>query len=155
MVIESLQHEELFGMLTPKEVERLSNASGVMKLKKGERVYAEGTPASHFFVLLKGSVELKRPTKGHISLLVDEVREKGVFGVSSLMEGDRYLLNAECVEDCEVLKVESQVLRRLLEENPAMGYALQKKVSQVFFNRYVGAMERLRGVLQAVAMSRP
>ncbi len=154
MVIESLQHEELFGLLTPKEVERLSNASAVVNLAKGERVYAEGMPASHLFVLLKGRVELKRPTKGNISFLVDEVGEKGVFGVSSLMEGDRYLLNAECVENCELLKVDSQVLRRLLEENPVMGYSLQKRVSQVFFNRYVGAMERLRGVLQAVAMSR-
>jgi CRP-like cAMP-binding protein len=154
MLIESLQHEELFGLLTPKEVERLSNASVVVKLNKGERVYAEGMPASHFFVLLKGRVELKRPTKGSISFLVDEVGEKGVFGVSSLMEGDRYLLNAECVADCEVLKVDGQVLRRLLDENPAMGYSLQKRVSQVFFNRYVGAMERLRGVLQAVALGR-
>lgn len=155
MVIESLQHEELFGLLTPKEVERLSNASAVVNLKKGERVYAEGMPASHLFVLLKGSVELKRSAKGNISFLVDEVGEKGVFGVSSLMEGDRYLLNAECVADCEVLKVDSGVLRRLLEENCTMGYSLQKRVSQIFFNRYVGAMERLRSVLQAVAMSRP
>jgi signal-transduction protein with cAMP-binding, CBS, and nucleotidyltransferase domain len=59
MLIESLQHEELFGLLTPKEVERLSNASVVVKLNKGERVYAEGMPASHFFVLLirKGGTE--------------------------------------------------------------------------------------------------
>jgi CRP-like cAMP-binding protein len=152
MVGEMLRHHELFGLLTPKEVERLSNVSGVVKLGKGERVYAEGIPASHLFVLLKGKVELRRPAKGGLSLLVDEVVEGGVFGVSSLTGGERYLLNAQCVEDSEVLKVESQALRRILDENPAIGYAVQRRISQILFKRYVDAMERLRSIVQAVPM---
>ena len=150
VVGEKLQHHELFGLLTPKEVERLSSVSGVVKLAKGDRVYTEGIPASHFFVLLKGSVELRRPATGGLSLLVDEVAEGGVFGVSSLTGGERYLLNAVCVEDSEALKVESQVLRRILDENPAIGYAVQRRISQIFFKRYVDAMERLRSVVMAV-----
>ncbi|MGD0459483.1 MAG: cyclic nucleotide-binding domain-containing protein [Terriglobia bacterium] len=150
MVIEKLQHHELFGLLTPKEVGRLSDASGVAKLGKGERVYAEGIPASHLFVLLKGRVELRRPAKGGVSFLVDDVVEGGVFGVSSLTGGERYLLNAQCVEDSEVLKVESQTLRRILDENPVVGYAVQRRISQIFFKRYVDAMERLRSVVLAV-----
>jgi len=150
MVIEKLQHHELFGLLTPKEVGRLSDASGVAKLGKGERVYAEGIPASHLFVLLKGRVELRRPAKGGVSFLVDDVVEGGVFGVSSLTGGERYLLNAQCVEDSEVLKVESQTLRRILDENPVVGYAVQRRISQIFFKRYVDAMERPRSVVLAV-----
>ena len=152
MVVEKLQHHELFGLLTPKEVERLSNASGVVKLGKGERVCAEGIPASHLFVLLKGRVELRRPAEGGLSFVVDDVVEGGVFGVSSLTGGERYLLNAECVEDSEVLKVESEALRRILDENPAIGYALQRRISQIFFKRYVEAMERLRSVLLTIPM---
>ena len=152
MVIEKLQNQELFGLLTPKEVERLSNASGIAKHKKGEKIYSEGIPASHLFVLLKGRVELRRPTKGGLSFLVDDIQEGGVFGVSSLTGGERYLLNAECVEDSEVLKVESRVLRAIFEDNSAAGYATQSRVSLIFFKRYVDAMERLRMVVQAVPM---
>jgi CRP-like cAMP-binding protein len=152
MVVEKLQHHELFGLLTPKEVERLSDVSAVMKLRKGERVYAEGIPASHFFVLLNGRVELRRPAEGGLSFLVDNVVEGGVFGVSSLTAGERYLLNAECVEDSEVLKVESQILRCILDENPAIGYAVQRRISQIFFKRYVEAMERLRSILLTIPM---
>jgi CRP-like cAMP-binding protein len=152
MLNEKLQQHELFGLLTPKEVERLSNASSVVKLGKGEKVYAEGAPTSHLFVLLKGRVELRRPTKGGLSFLVDDVVEGGVFGVSSLTGGERYLLNAECVEDSEALKVDSQVLRRILDENSAIGYAVQRRVAEIFFNRYVNAMERLRTVALAVRM---
>ncbi len=152
MVGEMLQHHELFGLLTPKEVERLSNVSGVVKLRKGERVYSEGIPASHLFVVLKGKVELSRPAKGELCLLVDEVGEGGVFGVSSLTGGERYLLNAQCVEDSEVLKVESQTLRRILDENPVIGYDVQRMISQIFFKRYVNAMEKLRSIALAVPL---
>ncbi|MFZ0962147.1 MAG: cyclic nucleotide-binding domain-containing protein [Terriglobia bacterium] len=152
MVIEKLQRQDLFALLTPKEVERLSSASGVVKLKKGEKVYSEGLPASHFFVLVKGKVELRRPAEGNLNLLVDDIPEGGIFGVSSLAQGERYLLNAECVEDSDVLKVESRVLRAILDENPAAGYAFERRISQIFFKRYVEAMERLRSVVRVVAL---
>jgi signal-transduction protein with cAMP-binding, CBS, and nucleotidyltransferase domain len=152
MVEEKLKSHDLFALLTPKEVERLSNACGVVKLTKGEKVYSEGLPASHLFVLLKGRVELRRPAKGGLSLLVDDIPEGGVFGVSSLAKGERYLLNAECIEDSDVLKVESRILRAILDENPVAGYAIERKISQIFFKRYVEAMERLRAVVQVVAL---
>jgi len=155
MVVEKLQSHELFALLTPKEVERLSNASGVVKLKKGDKVYSEGVPASHLFVLLKGRVELRRPTKGGLSFLVEDVLEKGVFGVSSLTGGERYLLNAVCVEDSEVLKLESGVLRNILDENPRAGYATQKRIAQIFFKRYVEVMGKLQTIVQAVSLGLP
>jgi hypothetical protein len=154
MVIEKLQHHELFALLSPKEVEKLSNASAVVKLGKGDLVYAEGLPASHLCVLLKGKVELRRPTKAGLSFQVDEVSAGGVFGVSSLTGGERYLLNAECLEESEVLKVQSEVLRHILDENTAIGYVIQGRISQVIFNRYVDAVEKLRSIALTVPLGR-
>ena len=62
------------------------------------------------------------------------------------------VLNATCLEDSEVLKVEGVVLRRLLEENPMVGFAIQRRISQIFFKRYVDAMERLQTVVQAMPL---
>jgi CRP-like cAMP-binding protein len=134
-------------------VERLSGAASVVKLGKGERVYAQGNPATHLFVVLKGRVELRRPAQGGLSFLVDEVSVEGVFGISSLSGGERYLLNAECVEDSEVLKVDSQVLRRILDENTVIGYAVQRRITQIFFKRYLDAMEKLLSVVLAVPVA--
>jgi signal-transduction protein with cAMP-binding, CBS, and nucleotidyltransferase domain len=150
MPIEKLEKHELFGLLSPNEIKRLSAASGVASLREGDRIYSEGVPASHLFVLIKGRVELKRPTKTGTSLLVDDVIAGSIFGVSSLMGADRYLLNAECVEDSEVLKIEGKVLSQILDGNAMVGYAIQKRVSQIFFKRYLGAMERLQTVVQAI-----
>ena len=152
MAVETLERNELFEMLSPKQMEQLSYASSVMKLKKGDRVCSEGTPASHLFVLVSGSVELKRPTKGGLSLFVDAIHGGSIFGVSSLTGTERYMLNADCAEDSEVLKVEGAVLRRILDEDPVVGYAIQRRISQIFFERYVLAMEKLRIVAQAIAV---
>ena len=154
MAVEKLERHELFELLSPKEMESLSFASGVVKLKEGEKVYSEGMPASHFFILLKGRVELRRPTQGGPSLLVEDLVKGSIFGVSALTGTERYLLNAECVEDSEVLKVERSALRHILDQNPVVGYAIQRRVSQVFFKRYVHAMERLETIMQAMPLGR-
>lgn len=150
MPIERLQKHELFGLLSPNEINRLSTACGVAKLKEGDRVCSEGVPASHLFVLINGRVELKRPTKEGPNILVDDLIAGSIFGISSLMGTDRYLLNAECTEDSEVLKIENKVLRQILDENPVVGYAVQRRVSQIVFNRYLNSMERLQSIIQAI-----
>ncbi len=154
MVIEKLKSHELFRLLNPKEVEKISAASGVMKLKEGERVYGDGFPAPPLFVLLKGRVELQRPTTAGVSLLVDDLAEGSVFGVSSLTGMERHLLDAVCVADSEVLKLEAKVLRKVLDANPLVGYAIQQRISEIFFKRYVEAMEKLQAMVQASAAQR-
>ena len=129
MAVERLEKHEPCKLLDQKEVDRLRGVFGVVKLKEGERLYSEGMPASHFFVLLRGRVELRRPTKGGPSLLIEDLIPGSLFGVSCLTGTERHLLNAECVEDSEVLKVEAGVLRQILEENPVVGYAIQSPVS--------------------------
>jgi CRP-like cAMP-binding protein len=152
MAVEKLERHELFELLSPKEMDTLSSASGVVRLKEDEKVYSEGMPASHFFVLLKGRVELRRPTKGGPSLLIEDLLKGSIFGVSSLTGTERYLLNAVCVEESEVLKVEGRALRQILDENPVVGYAIQRRVSQVFFKRYVYAMERLETIMRSMPL---
>ncbi len=154
MAVEKLERHELFELLTPKEMERLSETSGTVKLETGQRICLEGAPATHLFVLLKGRVELRRPTKVGLSLLIDDLTEGGIVGVSSLMGADRYLLNGECVEDSEVLRIDAGQLRSILEENPVVGCAIQQRISQIFFKRYVETMERLQSVVQAMPIGR-
>ncbi|MBN2318812.1 MAG: cyclic nucleotide-binding domain-containing protein [Acidobacteria bacterium] len=144
MSIEKLEKHEVFGLLSPDEIKRLSADSGAMVLKQGERIYSEGVPASHIFILIRGRVELKLPTPGGPGLLIDDLLPGNIFGPCCLLGADRYLLNAECVEDSEVLKIEAKALRKILDDNPVVGYAMQRTVSRIYFNRYLKTMETLQ-----------
>ena len=42
MPIEKLKKHEVFNLLNPDEIKRLSAVSGVITLKEGEKVYSEG-----------------------------------------------------------------------------------------------------------------
>ena len=53
-----------------------------------------------------------------------------------------------------MLKIEGKVLRQILDENPRVGYATQRRISQIFYKRYVDAMERLQSVVQAILLGR-
>jgi len=150
MATEKLEKHELFGLLSPEDIRSLSGVSAVMAMKEGEKVCSEGVPASHLFVLLKGRVELRRRTKGGTGFVVDDLTEGSIFGVSAMMGGDRYLLNAECTMDSEVLKIEGRTLLQILDQNPTVGYATQRRISQIFFKRYVDVMERLQAIVQAI-----
>jgi len=154
MAIEKLERHELFSLLSAKEMDRLSGASSAVSRKEGERLYSDGIPASHFFVLLKGRVELRRPTKGGPSLVIEDLLPGSIFGVACLTGAERHLLDAECVEDSEVLKVEGAVLLQILKDNPVVGYAIQRRVSEIFFKRYVYTMERLETIMHAMPLGR-
>jgi CRP-like cAMP-binding protein len=150
MTVNTLERQELFALLNPTEMALLSSVSSVVKVPKGDRVYADGAPASHFFVLLKGRIQLRRPTTGGPGLLVEDLGEGAVFGVSSLTGTQRHLLNAECVTDTDVLKVEGRVLRSILDRNPVVGYAIERRIAAIFFKRYLEAMEKLESATHAL-----
>jgi len=99
-------------------------------------------------------VELRKPTREGPSFLVDDLLPGSVFGISSVTDAERYFLDGECVEDSEVLKIEGEALRHVLDMNPRVGYVMQRRLSQIFFTRYVDAMERVQTVVQAIPLRR-
>jgi hypothetical protein len=69
------------------------------------------------------------------------------------MNADRYFLDGVCVEDSEVLKIEGRALRRVLDTNLIMGYAMQRRLSQIFFKRFVEAMERVQASAYEISLA--
>ncbi len=150
MTIDALSRTELFAPLNPAEMAVLNGASTVVRARKGETLYTTGYPATYFFVVLKGRVQLRRPRREGPGLLVEDLEEGGIFGISSITGADQYLLTAECVDDSELLRLDGRTLRRILDQNPIVGYALQRRVAQIFFRRYVDATEKLELTTQAL-----
>jgi CRP-like cAMP-binding protein len=77
-----------------------------------------------------------------------------IFGSCVCFQLDAYSLTAECTSDSKVLKVEAATLKRLLDEDPVLGYALQTLISRVYFKRYVETMKKLQTVVGALALKK-
>jgi len=150
-VKERLESQDVFGFLTPKQVDSISNAAQTVRCKAGSTVYSSGEPAEYIYVVLEGEVMLRLPGKGGLNVPLDVVTPGAMFGSCMCFEIDTYSTTAHCTQDSKLLKIEAVALSKLMDEDLRMGYAMQRRLSHVYFKRYLDTMSKL----QTVVMSLP
>ncbi|MEJ2233004.1 MAG: hypothetical protein P8X67_03680, partial [Syntrophobacterales bacterium] len=57
-------------------------------------------------------------------------------------------LTAVCQEDTEVMAIDADKLFELTEKDPAVGYQLMLKISQIYFERYKTAKRSLHEMVR-------
>jgi CRP-like cAMP-binding protein len=144
MAIARLERQHIFDFLRPEEVDALSNAAQVVQLKANDEVYRQGDEAQYFFIVLSGEVALLLPARDGVSILIDELAEGAMFGTCVSLMLDTYRCSAQCTKDSELLKIRAAALKDLLDDDPHMGYAIQSKISQIYFKRYLETMRKLQ-----------
>ena len=148
---ERLIAHEVFGFLRPEQVDAISERADRVKFPAGATVYERGARADYLYTVLDGEVTLRLPGKGGLSVVIDQVRTGDMFGSCVCFQRDSYALTAQCASDSELLRIESSALKELMDNDLRMGYALQTRLSAVYFGRYIETMRKL----QAVTMSLP
>ena len=141
------QSEELFQFLSPEQVVGLNKAAEPVSFKPGEMVYEGGAPATYMYVVISGKIALHVPSEDGMNVLVNEVGTGQLFGVCVCLGVECYTTTAMCSEDAWLLRIEAAVLKRLMDQDVQIGYALQTEIARIYFGRYVDAMRRLSGVL--------
>ncbi len=80
--------------------------------QEGDKLFDIGDPADRFYVLLKGSVTMKRGDgKLHTAEKAGEI-----FGWSSLIERSEYAASATCDTATELLSIEGEPFLKLLDK---------------------------------------
>ena len=87
---------------------------------------------------------MRLPNNGGAGILIDRLTDGAMFGSCVCFYRDSYTLTAQCTKDSELLKIASAVLKDLMDGDLKMGYALQTRISEVYFNRYVETMKILQ-----------
>ena len=150
-VAERVIAQEVFGFLRPEQINAISNAAEVIRYQAGDTVYFQGEKAENLFVVLQGGVSLRLPGKEGVSVPIDEASKGALFGSCLCFGIDAYATTAQCTQDSELMRIGAVVLMDLLDEDPIMGYAIQRRMSQVYFRRYLETMRKL----QAIVMNLP
>lgn len=150
MTNKQLVGHDVFQLLRPDQVSAISETAEEVSLKVGETVFRRGDGADYFFVVLEGQVALRLPSKEGLSLLIDEVGRGTIFGSCICFQIDSYTLTAQCTEDSRLLKVRAATLKKLLDDDPVLGYAVQTLVSRVYFKRYLDTAQKLQAILRTM-----
>ncbi len=96
--------------------------------KTGTFVFLEGNPASEFYLIKSGTVELRR--KFNTSELVVGKYGPGEFlGLVPAMEKWAYNETAEIIEDAEIFILEPADLEQMVVNNPSIGFKIVNHLS--------------------------
>jgi CRP-like cAMP-binding protein len=147
-----LESHEIFQHLRPEQINVLSSAAEEVSLKAGDTVFRSGEPADDFFVVLEGQVALRMLRPDGVSVLIDEVTGDAIFGSCVCFQIDSYTLTAQCTEDSRILKIKASTLKKLMDDDLVMGYAIQTMISRVYFKRYVDTMRKLQAIVQSIPL---
>jgi CRP-like cAMP-binding protein len=95
-----LQTVDLFSRVASEQLSFLAAIAEEVTVPKGRRLYAEGDPPDGLYIVISGSVLMRRSRQE-----IDRVMPNGTFGVWALFDDEPRLTAAECVEESRLLFV--------------------------------------------------
>lgn len=150
--LERVIGHEIFRQFRAEQISAISAASEVIKFKAGDIIYRRGQQADSVYVVIEGQVALRIPGSEAMGLAIDICDRGDLFGTSVFFDMGQYALNAECVEDSEILRIDFPVLKDIIERNRLAGLAIQTQIAKVYYNRYINTMQKLQAVVMSIPL---
>lgn len=101
----------------------------------GALMLTEGDPANSLYLVRRGTVAIEAHVPGRGTLVVETVGPGGVVGWSWLIPPYRSQFDARARESVGAVVIDGACLREKAARDPALGYALLKRVSGVLLER--------------------
>jgi len=125
--LELLSTTSPFRGLAPALLAELAELLRPERYDRGERVLAEGLPASRFHLLAEGRVKVMRGNEEGREVILRLIGPGEIFGSDGLWGGEAYELGALAVEDCVVLRMLVGKATALMETRPEFAAALVRE----------------------------
>lgn len=137
-----LPHHPFFAGLDEEALALLARCASLVRFRAGEYLFREGEPADAFYVLRTGRVALETRL-GTGPRTLDTADADDVVGWSWLVPPYRWTFDARAVTDTGAVAFDGACLRARCEDDPALGYALLRRVVGVMSTRLQSARVRL------------
>lgn len=127
--IQVLGRVELFSNLNNDQLRLLAFGAESVRLRAGRDVYREKAPADCAFVVVAGSVALWQEQNGRRET-VATASEGALLGELALITSGNRITGAVAETDCELLRLNRKLFRRMLEEYPETAVRLHARISE-------------------------
>jgi CRP/FNR family cyclic AMP-dependent transcriptional regulator len=133
--IEDLKKIDVLDNLTDPMLENMRPLTQLQLFGDGATIFQEGQEAEYFYMLLKGKVLLEVEAAEDVTISLGAVKPGYSFGWSALLPGSVYTAYAMCVEPCEVMSIQGNKFRELLEQDHTIGYRFMEAVVRALKRR--------------------
>ena len=115
--------ERAFPTLTPAQMQRLEALGHRRMVVRGDVLMEPGTRGAHFYVVVRGSIEVRRGMRDGETLITTHM--PGAFsGEVGLLTGHRPVARAVAGEDGEVIELDRDSVLHLIQTDPEIGSIL-------------------------------
>ncbi len=136
----TLAENELFEGLTPEELSLFTPLCFRFAVVEDGMVFAEGREASNLYLVAEGQIALQKGVRaphGRHSrrTTIAMCRPGEVVGWSALVAPHRYTLSAVAWQSSKLVRMDSKLLRRVLDQNHDTGYKVIRDLSIIMARR--------------------
>lgn len=141
----SLAEFPLFWNLPGSLLDQIAHLGEELSFFRGDTIFREGEEADKMHFLLEGEVVLKvKLTSRPESITVSAVSQRfESFGWSGIVPPFHYTASAFCETDCKILTIPGDKLLELLEENPADGFRVMQRLTELVSSRLRNSRQAL------------
>jgi CRP/FNR family transcriptional regulator, cyclic AMP receptor protein len=122
---------------------RLSTWARRSPFHAGARVFSEGGHADRFWLIRDGLVRLETRVPGRGDVEIETLGPETVLGWSWLFAPYRWHFGAVAVEPTLTVELDGGGVRRLCDDDPALGYDLTRRFMSVVVERLQATRIRL------------
>ncbi|MEM9302184.1 MAG: Crp/Fnr family transcriptional regulator [Pseudomonadota bacterium] len=140
---ELLKKNPFFSQMPDGFIEYLADHARGRKLERGDAVFRQGDPAKHFYLLLKGEVNVEVPAITGPALVIQNLGPGQVLGWSWLISPYEWDFQAHAESDAEVLEFDGATVLAHCEADQSFGYQLLKRFTELMSERLHAARRRM------------
>lgn len=121
----------------------LADCAMQTKFERDQVIFREGETANRFYLIEAGKVALESSANSGEPVTIDVIGDGELLGWSWLFPPYVWHFSARAVEPTTAIFFYGTVLREYCEKDPALGYELFKRMSEVMTRRLQAARTRL------------
>ncbi|HSQ19416.1 MAG TPA: cyclic nucleotide-binding domain-containing protein, partial [Blastocatellia bacterium] len=148
---------EIFAPLSAEEKEVVARSVIRSVYAPGELILRRGDPGGSMFVIYRGNVEIRLPSRDGKIQQVAELKPGDYFGEMALLTGEPRNADVLAANEVETLEIRKGVLQQLLDDNAALAEALSRTITerQMRLDEYARALpEEERRVKETTILRR-
>jgi len=147
MTLELLKELSFFDGLSKEDLEHLSPYFSYKAFRAGQVIFGQDEFAEYLYLVIEGSAEIIYKPDDGPPMKVAHIKPGGVFGWSAAMGNVTYTSGADCVEDCNTLKMRGSDIRKLSKKFPDLGQAILDRLAFVISERWQNRQSKVISLL--------
>ncbi len=131
-----LKQIDIFGGLSPEELDPIAELCESRQYKANEVIFAEKSKGREIYIVTKGQIRIELGIKGKTDhATVHRVSEGDIFGELVIVGDGRRSGTAKCETDCEVISINRDNLRDLFSRCTRIGYIVMMNLASLLAAR--------------------